>query len=210
MWTPKKKTRSLEPEVKHQISLFPTEINTKLTWLDLMKGTLDRSYRVPQTSVSVSQHQNPSSEPALVYQDLSICHEWPVKKTIVNLPIRFKGNTQRIIKFKLRMKLNSDILIKISYFQSVDSQWSVLSNAKVISCLMGCVWVGEQKKTELYNTANDPETANDPQNGPQIMILDRKWSLKSTANDPERKIGMTWTQVSGSSCRFYCYNNKSD
>ena len=57
-------------------------------------------------------------------------------------------------------------------------------------------------------TANDPKTANDPQNGPQ-MILDRKWSPKSTANDPERKIGMTWTQVSGSSCRFYYYYNKS-
>ena len=28
-------------------------------------------------------------------------------------------------------------------------------------------------------TANDLETANDPQNGPQ-MILDRKWSPKST------------------------------
>ena len=52
-------------------------------------------------------------------------------------------------------------------------------------------------------------TANDPQNGPQ-MILDRKWSPKSTANDPEKKIGMTWTQVSRSSCRFYCYYNKSD
>ena len=26
---------------------------------------------------------------------------------------------------------------------------------------------------DLYSTANDPETANDPQNGPQ-MILDRK------------------------------------
>ena len=38
-------------------------------------------------------------------------------------------------------------------------------------------------------TANDPETANDPQNGPQ-MILDRKWSPKSTAKDPERKVGM--------------------
>ena len=42
-------------------------------------------------------------------------------------------------------------------------------------------------------TATDPETVNDPQNGRQ-MILDRKWSPKSTANDPERKIGMTWTQ----------------
>ena len=58
-------------------------------------------------------------------------------------------------------------------------------------------------------TANDPETANDPQSGPQ-MILDRKWSPKSTANDPERKIGMAWTQVSGSSCRLYYYYNESD
>ena len=58
-------------------------------------------------------------------------------------------------------------------------------------------------------TANDPETANDPQNGPQ-MILDRKWSPKSPANDPERKIGMTWTQVIGPSCRFYYYYSKSD
>ena len=35
-------------------------------------------------------------------------------------------------------------------------------------------------------TTNDPDTANDPQNWPQ-MILDRKRSPKSTANDPERK-----------------------
>ena len=40
-------------------------------------------------------------------------------------------------------------------------------------------------------TANDPETTNDPQNGPQ-MILDRKWSLKSTANDPVKTWGMEW------------------
>ena len=46
-----------------------------------------------------------------------MCYEWPVKKTIVNLPIRFKGNTQRIIEFKPRMKLNNDVLIK-----SVDSK----------------------------------------------------------------------------------------
>ena len=58
-------------------------------------------------------------------------------------------------------------------------------------------------------TANDPETVNDPQTGPQ-MILDRKWSPKSTANDPERKIGIAQTQVSGSSCQFYYYYKKSD
>ena len=43
----------------------------------------------------------------------------------------------------------------------------------------------------LYSTANDPETANDPQNGPQ-MILDRKWSPKLTANDPVKTWGMEW------------------
>ena len=27
-----------------------------------------------------------------MYQDLSMCHDWPVKKAIVELPIRLKGN----------------------------------------------------------------------------------------------------------------------
>ena len=27
-----------------------------------------------------------------MYQDLSTCHDWPVKKAIVDLPIRLKGN----------------------------------------------------------------------------------------------------------------------
>ena len=40
-------------------------------------------------------------------------------------------------------------------------------------------------------TSNDPETANDPQKGPQ-MILDRKWSLKSTANDAVKTWRMEW------------------
>ena len=35
----------------------------------------------------------------------------------------------------------------------------------------------------LHSTANDTQTEKDLQNGPQ-MILDRKWSLLSTANDP--------------------------
>ena len=29
-----------------------------------------------------------------MYQDLSICFGWPVKKSIVDLPIRMKGNTK--------------------------------------------------------------------------------------------------------------------
>ena len=43
----------------------------------------------------------------------------------------------------------------------------------------------------LYSTANDPKIANDLQNGPQ-MILDRKWSPKSTANDPVKNWGWEW------------------
>ena len=39
-------------------------------------------------------------------------------------------------------------------------------------------------------------TANDPQKGPQ-MILDRKWSLKSTANDPMKTWGMEWNGFYG-------------
>ena len=30
-----------------------------------------------------------------MYQDLSTGHDWPVKKAIVNLPIRLKGNSKR-------------------------------------------------------------------------------------------------------------------
>ena len=52
-------------------------------------------------------------------------------------------------------------------------------------------------KPILYSTANDRQPQMIPR--PQ-MILDRKWSPKSTANDPERKIGMAWTQVCGSLC----------
>ena len=31
-----------------------------------------------------------------MYQDLSKRHDWPVKKGIVDLPIRMKGNSKRI------------------------------------------------------------------------------------------------------------------
>ena len=43
-----------------------------------------------------------------------------------------------------------------------------------------------------------------------IPKMDRKWSPKSTANDPQRKIGMACSQVSGWSCQFYYYYKKSD
>ena len=41
----------------------------------------------------------------------------------------------------------------------------------------------------LYSTANDPQPQMIPR--PQ-MILDRKWSLKSTVNDPVKTWGMEW------------------
>ena len=40
------------------------------------------------------------------------------------------------------------------------------------------------KSKVLYSTANDPLAANDPQNGPQ-MILDRKWSREENQNGLE-------------------------
>ena len=53
---------------------------------------------------------------------------------------------------------------------------------------------------KLHSTANDPQTANGSQNGPQ-MILDRKLSSLSTAIDPEKKIRMA--QFNGSSSLVY-------
>ena len=44
--------------------------------------------------------------------------------------------------------------------------------AKSLHCLEMLRWM--QISRVLYSIANDPETANDPQNGPQ-MILDHEW-----------------------------------
>ena len=49
----------------------------------------------------------------------------------------------------------------------------------------------------LYSAANDPQTANDPRIGPQ-MIPNRKWSPMWTANDPAGKRGMAWSLFLGS------------
>ena len=47
-------------------------------------------------SPSVKQHQNPCSGPLPVYQDLSMHHDWPFNKGIVDLQIRIKGNSKLI------------------------------------------------------------------------------------------------------------------
>ena len=43
-------------------------------------------------SLSVKQCQNHCSGSPPVFQDLSTHHDWPVKKAIVDLPIKMKGN----------------------------------------------------------------------------------------------------------------------
>ena len=43
-------------------------------------------------SPSAKQHQYPCSGPPPVYRDLSVCHDWLVKKAIDNLLISMKGN----------------------------------------------------------------------------------------------------------------------
>ena len=60
------------------------------------------SWPAPQTEInflsspSAKQRRNPCSGPQPAYQDLNTRHDWPVKKAIVNLPIRLKGNSKRI------------------------------------------------------------------------------------------------------------------
>ena len=46
-------------------------------------------------SPSAKQRRNPCSRPPPVYQDLNTRHDWPVKRAIVDLPIRMKGNSKR-------------------------------------------------------------------------------------------------------------------
>ena len=71
-------------------------------WVLIRGWALIRVNTVSQTEInfwfsrSAKQCQNPCSGPPPVYQDLSTCHDWPVNKAIVNLPIRLKGNSKRI------------------------------------------------------------------------------------------------------------------
>ena len=39
----------------------------------------------------MKQHRNPYSGSSPMNQDLSMCHDWPVKTAIVDFPIRLKG-----------------------------------------------------------------------------------------------------------------------
>ena len=45
-------------------------------------------------SPSAKQCRNLCSGPSNMYQDLSTCHDWNVKKAIVDLPIRMTGNSK--------------------------------------------------------------------------------------------------------------------
>ena len=98
---------------------------------------------------------------------------------------------------------------------TVNNTLSTHKKRKVMACKSNCplfkiiVLTPEGLPTILYGEVPPPRsnslpldipfltemvlysTANDPQNGPQ-MILDRKWSLNSTANDPVKTWGMEW------------------
>ena len=47
-------------------------------------------------SPSAKQSRNPCSGPSPVYGDMSTRHDWPVKKAIVDLPIRIQRNSKHI------------------------------------------------------------------------------------------------------------------
>ena len=65
-------------------------------------------------------------------------------------------------------------------------------------------WRRPVQRRKWSPTANDPQTGNDPQIGPQ-MIPNRKWSPMWTANDPAGKRGMAWSLVSWIFFYFLCY-----
>ena len=74
------------------------------------------------------------------------------------------------------------------------------------------VYLSLSKNENLFYEKKQNKTK---QKDKKILKKEKKISVCSptandseTANDPERKMGMTWTQVSGSSCRFYYYYNK--
>ena len=62
-------------------------------------GATDRTKLL--LSTSAKQRRNPFSRLPPLYQYLSMRHDWPVKKAIVDLPIRLKG------KFKTHFRYNS-------------------------------------------------------------------------------------------------------
>ena len=86
--------------------------------------------------------------------------------------------TAEVLDYSFTALLSAVVTWKVLpyFFTAVESQlgerqdWSHLIHGGFCENHLIC--------TVLYSTANDPETANDPQNGPQ-MILDRKWSPKS-------------------------------
>ena len=45
-------------------------------------------------SPSAKQHRNPCLGPPSVFRDLSTRHDWPVKKAIVDLPVKMNGNSK--------------------------------------------------------------------------------------------------------------------
>ena len=76
-------------------------------WTILVHGTVYRTVQrlrqflnffsllgMSVVSLSAKQCQNPCCGSPPVYQDLSTCHDGPVKNTIVVLPIRMIGNSK--------------------------------------------------------------------------------------------------------------------
>ena len=70
-------------------------------------------------SPSAKQRRNPCSGSSPVYQDLSTCHDWPVNKANVNLPIRLKGNLKRI---------SSNSLSRLAQNKDMGATWQTLLN----------------------------------------------------------------------------------
>ena len=77
---------------------------------------------------------------------------------------------------EIHRKLTFNIVYKLIVFEDT---YRFRKRLSVLQCLSGSSISRSSVQYRKWSpTVNDPETANDPQNGPQ-MILDRKWSLMS-------------------------------
>ena len=78
-------------------SLFKGSISVKqlLYFCLAFTGLRHRTRLTVWLSASAKQRRKPWSRPPPVYQDLSTRHDWPVKKAIVDFPIKLKGNSTR-------------------------------------------------------------------------------------------------------------------
>ena len=101
------------------------------------------------------KRQNPCSGPLTVYQDLSACHDWPVTKANVDLPIRLKGNSKCIFSnllSLLRAQKKDISAASQTLLTWVKIYITLLTVTYKLTCIAGS-FVGEGVSTQMNGEA---------------------------------------------------------